>query len=373
MGFRLYNELDYNKLVIGWLNTQSGIGNVGINKLLEYFETPKNIWTNLKDEIDNINFLRCKKSVLNNLIDRKEGFEEKFIKKLNEEHVTVVTILDDEYPKKLRNINNPPCLLYCKGDIKCLNDNSIAVVGSRKATDYGKWCANKLTGELAKRGITIVSGLAYGIDSIAHRTALDNNVKTIGVIGSGINIIYPIKNEKLYKDIEENDGLIISEYPFDSAPISANFPNRNRIISGLSCGVLIIEAQDKSGTLITASHALEQGKDVFCVPGNINSIFSVGTNKLIRDGAKLVIDVNDILDEIHEFREIKNTEQMSINFDGLNQTEKDIINMLKLGVMDINILCNRIEQVPSRIMSYLSILEMKGIIKQTSPGKYIIS
>lgn len=363
------NELNDNRLIISWLNEQNGISNRTIEKLLEYFQTPQNIWNNLKDERNNITYL--KKEIVDSLLKSKIDFKERINEKLNRENVSLITLLDNEYPQKLKNIINPPYILYCKGNIERLNDLSIAVVGSRKATDYGKWCVEKFSKELSSLGVTIISGLAYGIDSIAHKTALKNNGKTVGVIGCGINIIYPAKNKGLYDQMIDSGNLVISEYPFDAEPIAANFPNRNRIISGLSKGVLVIEAQDKSGTLITANHAAEQGKDVFAVPGNINSIFSIGTNKLIKDGAKIVTCIDDITEEIPELKD-KIYKKRNINYKNLNRTEADIIKMLMEGeksYIDFETLDHSI----SDIICNLSLLEIKGYITQTSTNKFMLA
>ncbi|QSX06561.1 DNA-processing protein DprA [Sedimentibacter sp. zth1] len=372
MSFEAYEDINDNKLVISWLNSQNGISTKTIEKLLEYFETPINIWDNLFEEKNNLKFLRS--NILEELMKKKVNYKEKLIERLNNEKVSIITLLDEEYPIKLTNIINPPSILYCKGDIRCLNNLSIAIVGSRKATEYGKWCANKFSKELSNLGVTIISGLAYGIDTISHKSTLKNNGKTIGVIGSGINIVYPLKNRELYEEIEAKGSLIVTEYPFDREPIAANFPNRNRIISGLSSGILVIEAQDRSGTLITATHAAEQGKDVFAVPGNINSIFSVGTNKLIKDGAKLVMSVEDIIEEIRELRDINRDKAIrSIDYNSLNEVEKQIIALLEKGSMDIDSFCCNINNPTSEILSNLTILEMKDIVVQTSSKKFMLA
>lgn len=205
------------------------------------------------------------------------------------------------YPKKLRNIYDPPKEIYCIGNKEILNKPSIAIIGCRECSDYGKKVAQKFAYELSKKGVVIISGLAKGVDSYAHMGTVYAKEKTIAVLGSGLDNIYPKENIKLAKKIVEYGGCIISEYPMGIKPEKKNFPQRNRIISGLSEGVLVVEAKEKSGTLITVDFAIEQGREVFCVPGNINSINSVGTNELIKQGAKIVTNVEDILDEIKKF------------------------------------------------------------------------
>lgn len=202
------------------------------------------------------------------------------------------------YPEKLKNINGKPRELYCLGNLELLNYKSIAVIGSRNYSNYGKRVAMEFSYNLAKENICIVSGMARGIDSFAHEATLKAKGKTIAVLGSGLDVIYPKENIKLYEDIIKNDGLIISEYLLGTPPRKQNFPARNRIISGLSDGVLVIEARKNSGTNITVDFALEQGKDVFVIPGDIYSKTSDGTNFLIKEGAIPVTNYKDILDNI---------------------------------------------------------------------------
>lgn len=208
-----------------------------------------------------------------------------------------ISIFDKEYPKSLKNIYDPPMKLYVMGDYSILNNFKIAVIGCRKCSKYGEMCTKYFSSNLAKKDITIISGLAKGIDSFAHNSCIDVGGKTIAVIGSGLDIIYPEENKWLYEKIVKTGGAIISEYPLGTKPLKYHFPARNRIISGLSDGVLVVEAKEKSGTLITVDFALEQGKNIFVVPGNINSLNSNGTNRLIQEGAKLVENISDILEE----------------------------------------------------------------------------
>ena len=206
-----------------------------------------------------------------------------------------ITMENEKYPILLKQIYDPPKCLYVMGNIEILNNPSIAIVGCREATEYGKKAATYFSYNLAKQNVTIVSGLVRGIDSYSHIGALKANGKTIAVIGSGLDIIYPKENEQLAKKIVEQGGTIISEYPLGIRPQKEHFPARNRIISGISQATLVIEAKEKSGSLITADFAMEQGKDVYSVPGNINSKNSVGTNNLIKDGAIPVSKFSDIL------------------------------------------------------------------------------
>ena len=207
-------------------------------------------------------------------------------------------ITDDEYPKCLKEIFNPPKKLYVWGDVKVLNNIGISIVGSRNCSKYGKEMSQKFAYMLAKHNINIISGLARGIDTNAHIGCLKAKGKTIAVLGSGLNVIYPPENEKLAQNIVSQGGAIISEFPIGTKPLPVNFPKRNRIISGLSKAVVVVEATKKSGTAITVDFALEQGRDVYAIPGNVNQVTSDGTNELIKQGAKPLTSIQDILQDL---------------------------------------------------------------------------
>lgn len=213
--------------------------------------------------------------------------------------IKIIKYSEKAYPNKLRSIYNAPKQLYIIGNEKILNEFSIAIVGSRKYSEYGKQMAQSIASNLSKQSINIISGLAIGIDTNAHIGCLMGKAKTIAVVAHGLDMIYPSQNRELANKIIENGGAIISEYPEGIKPEKEYFPARNRIISGLSDGVVVIEAKERSGSFITVDFALEQGKDVFAVPGNINSKYSIGTNNLIKEGAKMVTCVNDITEEYH--------------------------------------------------------------------------
>ena len=211
--------------------------------------------------------------------------------------IKTIKINNKEYPEKLKQLENPPKQIYVLGDSSILNDFAISIVGCRLCSDYGKNMAQSIAYNLAKHNINVISGLALGIDTNAHLGCLMNRGKTIAVVAHGLDMIYPTQNINLANEIIEKGGAIISEYPVVVRPKKENFPERNRLISGLSDGVVVIEAKERSGSLITVEFALEQGKDVFAVPGNINSANSIGTNNLIKEGAKITTCVNDILEE----------------------------------------------------------------------------
>ncbi|MBR4261382.1 MAG: DNA-processing protein DprA [Clostridia bacterium] len=217
---------------------------------------------------------------------------------MEKNNIKKINVYDEEYPEKLKSIYDKPLVLYAEGNIELLKEKSIAIVGSRECSKYGMNVSEKLSYNLAKENICIISGLAKGIDRYAHIGALRAGGKTIAVLGNGLDTIYPYENKDLYELILKNNGLIITEYILGTKPNRLNFPARNRIISGLSDGIVVVEAGEKSGALITAEFGMEQGKEVFAVPGNIDSLKSVGTNQLIKDGASIVLDYKDIVDNI---------------------------------------------------------------------------
>ncbi|MCL2761116.1 MAG: DNA-processing protein DprA, partial [Desulfuromonadales bacterium] len=271
------------------------VGNITYRRLIEAFVSPAKVLSAPIEEICKVDGVG-KAAALSITTYDYNPYAEKELDAFYKSGADIITIKDADYPSLLLEIPDPPPFLYLKGSIP-KTKRSIAIVGSRKATDYGIATTAKLARELAERGITVVSGMARGVDAAAHRAALNGIGSSIGVIGSGIDIEYPIENRSLYREMEKT-GAIISEFPIGAKPDAANFPRRNRIISGISHGVLVVEATEKSGSLITAGLALEQNREVFAIPGNINSRGSKGSNNLIKQGAKLVEDVFDILSEL---------------------------------------------------------------------------
>lgn len=252
-----------------WLSKIEKLGSIKTKKLLEKYTHPKEIWKCKKEDLLKIEGIGEK--IAEEILDSKYRIKLKEeVKKLENEKVELITILDEEYPKKLKQIYDNPIVLYVKGDKDLLNKNSLAIIGCRENSIYGKEVATAVAKGLANQKIITISGLAKGIDSIAHRETLKVGGKTIAVIGSGLDIIYPYENTNLANDIVKTGGLIISEYPLGTKPKKLNFPARNRIISGLSNGIIVIEAKKKSGTMTTVDFALEQGKTVFSIPRKHN-------------------------------------------------------------------------------------------------------
>jgi DNA processing protein len=273
-----------------------GIGNINYKNLISHFGAPENVFKARPDELGQVEGItaRAIDSIRNFKPDRAVDKE---LDLINKKAVAIITLNDAAYPKNLKNIYDPPPLLYVKGALSSSDDTAFAIVGSRNASEYGMSATERISRELAIHGITIVSGMARGIDSCAHDGALAARGRTIAVLGSGIDVIYPPENRRLYEAITSH-GAVVTEFSMGTKPNAYNFPARNRIISGLSLGVLVVEASLHSGSLITAQLALEQGRDVFAVPGNVHSYKSKGTHKLLKDGARLVESAQDILEEI---------------------------------------------------------------------------
>lgn len=284
------------KLYWIWLSRIRKLGSIKTQKLLEKFRTPENIWKAQEKELKEVEGIgeEIAKEILNDEYRKNLEMYEKYMKT---NKINLINIYDKEYPEKLKEIYDKPITLYIKGNKEILNEFSLAIIGCRESSEYGKKVGSKLSYDIAKKGIVTISGLARGIDSIAHKSTLMAKGKTIAVIGSGIDNIYPPENKKLVDEIVENGGAVVSEYVIGTKAEKMNFPARNRIISALSDGVIVIEAKKKSGTMITVDFALDNGKEVFAVPGNITSINSEGTNELIKQGAKLITNVEEILEE----------------------------------------------------------------------------
>ena len=275
------------------------------------------------------------------------------------------------FPKELLKIKNAPSKLHIIGNENLLNKKCIAIVGSRNCTSYGAKTAKQFAKELSQNDITVVSGLALGIDSAAHLGALEGEGGTIAVLGHGFKYIFPETNKELYKKIIDNDGCIITEYDFDIEPNSKNFPKRNRIVSGISMGVLIVEAAYKSGSTITARLAKEQGKKVFCIPSNLDSVHGLGTNRLIQNGAKLVLSINDILEEYN----IKNVLSENSIIEEKNVKIKDeylpIYNLISNEPVSINELYKKSKMNISKVNQILTMLEIEGVIEEKLGKEFV--
>ncbi|MFH1460925.1 MAG: DNA-processing protein DprA [Patescibacteria group bacterium] len=279
-------------------NLIGGIGPIGFKKLLEHFKSLKTAW---QAEINQFQKAGLTQPAIEQIKARRPQINPDYqMERLAKQKIKMITILDENYPRLLKEIYSPPALLYLRGELKPEDEFSLGIVGTRKLSLYGRQVTLLIAAELAQAGLTIVSGLAKGIDTLAHQSALKVKGRTIAVLGSGIDrqSIYPPINRSLAEEISEN-GAVISEFPIETQPLAQHFPQRNRIIAGLSLGVLVIEAPSKSGALITARDALEQNRDVFAIPGHILSTNSSGPHDLIKMGAKLVNQASDILEELN--------------------------------------------------------------------------
>jgi len=366
-----------------WLSSLTGLGPVKARRLLEIYGHPRVIYHLPEEKLKEQGQL-TPKNIEEILSREKKEKIDKIADLMLKKDIKLVTFLDKSYPEKLKHIYDPPVALYYRGSF-ALSEFSVAVVGSRRTTNYGSITAKKLSYELAVRGVQIVSGMARGIDSMAHEGCLDAGGKTVAVLGCGPDYIYPPENARLYEGILAAGGLILSEYPPGTPPMQYNFPARNRIISGISSGVLVVEAAQRSGSLITAALALEQGREVFAVPGNIDCAYSRGTNSLIREGAKIVLGVEDILEEF-DYREEKATVTKKSDtagrragntasgtahkiYCGLSTGEIRVVKTIQKGIHHIDEIIQHSNISISEINNILFMLEMKGVVAQM-PGKF---
>ena len=346
-----------------------GVGDVGYKDLISRFHNPKAVFeasTNELEQVDGIGEKAARS--IKNFSDWDRVDNE--IKTLNRFGFKLISINDEGYPKNLSKIYYPPSILYLHGEIAPSDELAIAIVGTRAADRYGRLVTERLASELASMGVTVVSGMARGIDSLAHAAALRSGGRTIAVLGSGLDVVYPPENKELFDQIS-GKGAVISELPLGSDPNAVNFPKRNRIISGLSLGVVVVQASEKSGSLITASFALEQNREVFAVPGNIGSKLSRGTNMLIKRGAVLVDSVEDIINEVEGLRRLKPIES-SVDIDPvlekLTGDEKTIFSVLRNEPIHIDDIITQSGIESARVLSVLLSLELDGLIIQL-PGK----
>ena len=350
----------------------NGVGSKTIDKIEEHFGNIEYFLDVSEKDIYNIKNINS--NTKKNIVKYKScQYLEEIKEKLTKNNIGYVTIDSNKYPNKLKNIHNPPYVLFYKGNIDILNDMSIAVVGSRKPTPYGVWASKNLSEQLSNININIVSGLAIGVDYYSHIGCIKGKSKTIAVLGSSVDRPYPKQNEHLAKYILDDGGLIISEYYLDTQVSPGNFPMRNRIISGVSDGVLVIEAGEKSGSLITVDFALEQGKNVFAVPGNINSAMSKGCHKIIKEGAKLIDSVEDIINEYNISYNLQIAKKKIENID-LSSEESLIVNTLtKYGNIHIDQICDYTKINIKNVCGILNILEIKGIVTELKNKIYCMN
>lgn len=345
-----------------------GIGRVRISQLKEYFGSLQDAWKAPEAKLKQAGL---DSRSIDAVVTLRPGISlDADMEKLQRHRVNVLICEDPNYPSRLKEIYDYPPVLYVRGSLPAEDEPCLAIVGTRRPTVYGRQVTEEIVADLSRSGITIISGLARGIDSVAHRAALDAGGKTVAVFGSGLNIVYPGENAKLAQAIMEH-GALVSEYPLGVKPKAENFPLRNRIMSGLSLGVLVVEAGERSGALITAHQAVEQNREVFAIPGSILSPASQGTNRLIQEGAKLVRNYADILQELNLTIVVQQAEIKE--FSPANEVESAILKQLSSEPSHIDEICRRSGLTMPEVSSTLAMLELKGIARQAGNMNYVLT
>lgn len=348
------------------LHQIQGLGPTHIYQLLRKFGTPEKIFTASTKQL--------KEVVSNNIANAINTYTptkalQSTLNWLKKDNTHIVTLADEEYPQRLLETSSPPAILYAIGDLKWLNHNAIAIVGSRNATPQGENNAVNFAQEMCNQGLCVVSGMALGIDGAAHRGAIKSIGATIAVVGTGLDIVYPAKHRELAHQITER-GLIISEFPLGTPSKPANFPRRNRIISGLSLGCLVVEANVKSGTLITARLAMEQGREVFAIPGSIHSPVSKGCHQLIKQGAKLVENVEDILDELKSIIPEHDPIGLTAQTGEKPLKSNSLLGLMGFEAISFESLLESSALTTEALSSMLMLLELEGKVTALAGGKY---
>lgn len=351
------------------LSLLPGIGPARFHKLLDRFGEPERAWRASEQELL---ALGVDGKTLPALLERRRSLAlDREMERLERLEITALTRDDPVYPPHLKEIYNSPPILYVKGQITRDDDQGIGVVGTRSASIYGKELARRIVPELVQAGLTVVSGMARGIDTVAHHAALDAGGRTVAVLGSGIDVIYPAENRALYARIARQ-GAVVTEYPLGTKPDAFNFPARNRIISGLSLGTVVVEAQNGSGALITADYALEQNREVFAFPGRATDKGSSGCNRLIREGrAKLVTSTEDILAELDLTVAVQQLEIKAVL--PANDDEGSLLALLSHEPVHIDDLARQSTLPTPAVASTLMMLELKGAIRQVGTMSFVLA
>jgi DNA processing protein len=357
-----------------WLaiNKIENVGPVTVKRLWEGFGSIEKAWKAGKEDIFRIEGINRKAAQA--FAENRDKIDlEAELETARKADVKILTLENDEYPVNLINIYDPPPVIYVKGQLPKIQEKSVAIVGTRKASRYGNETARKLAYELATLGFTIVSGMASGIDTAAHKGALEAGGKTLAVFGCGVDVIFPSENRNLSEQIK-NSGALISEFPMGAKPDKGSFPRRNRVISGLSLGVIVVEGHYDSGAMITAKYAVDQGREVFAVPGNVELDQSKGPHWLIKNGAKLVESVDDVLEEFNMVKPGPRPEaigQRQKDYSNLSEEEQEIVKVLSLEPKYIDSVSQESGLSTPQVSSLLMMLEVKKIIRQL-PGKMFI-
>lgn len=347
------------------LHSVDGLGAIRLRRILDYFHDPKLAWSKSTDvELKNLGVPENVIALLHHA--RKSLDPERYYQAIIDSQIKILTINDSNYPESLKLIYNPPAVLYYRGEIKEKDKNAIGIVGTRKISGYGRTVTQKFSHDLALSGFTIVSGLAKGVDTIAHYAAIHASGRTLAVLGGGLNQIFPSENMGLAKNISDGFGAVISEYPPDASSLPGNFPQRNRIIAALSKGVVVTEAAEDSGSMITARLALEYGKEVYAIPGPVTSELSRGPSNLIKEGAKLAFSADDILIELGR-PALKAS--LRIDSENLSDIEKQILESLNES-KHIDQICQDLQKPAPEITAALIKMEIKSVVLTLGGGVY---
>ncbi|HEY5036807.1 MAG TPA: DNA-processing protein DprA [Chthoniobacterales bacterium] len=354
------------------LNMLPTMGPVRLRKLLEVFETPERILSAKRSELRTVHGIG--EEVAEQITKWESAIDlSAELQRVRDFGCEVITAESPNYPRQLREIHAPPIVLYVWGELTERDQHAFGVIGSRRTSHYGAESAKKLSYQLAYSGLTIVSGLARGIDTAAHQGALAAKGRTIAVIGSGLTNLYPPENAALAEKIRDGHGAVVSEFSMAVEPDRQTFPMRNRIISGWSIGILVVECGVNSGALITASQAIEQGRSVYAIPGHINAPTAIGSNRLIQQGAKLVMDASDILDDLQILlpEKQKLPDAAARPLPELNDDERRVYDAIRPTETPIDDIANASELPSATVSSVLLRLELKHLVKQL-PGKYFV-
>ena len=346
-------------------NLVRGIGSVRMKALLEYYGSLEIAW---EAPLSGLLAAGLPARVAENFVQVRNSVDlEKVMEKISAQGVKVCTWEDEIYPKRLKEIAQPPPVLFIKGAINVEDDWAVSVVGTRRVTPYGRQVAAEIARFLAENGVTVVSGLARGVDAIAHQTALQAGGRTLAVLGSGVDVVYPPEHRKLAAEIAAQ-GALISDYPMGTQPESTNFPPRNRIIAGLSLATIVVEAGETSGALITAKFAVDQGREVFAVPGSILTPQSEGTNHLIEEGARPLLKMSEIL----EVLKLENIPEKQVSRKSLNATaeEKKLLQYLTQEPKYIDEICNLSGLPIQTVSATLTMMELKGLVTHVGGMNY---
>ena len=344
-----------------------GIGPIRFKKLIDHFGDAESVWNASPGQLRAV---KIPEKVISNFTKIRASLNlDKILSDYQAKHISVLTWQEDDYPQRLRNIPASPPVLYLNGELRPEDRWSVGVVGTRKITQYGARVAEEVCSVLAQQGITIVSGMARGVDTIAHKAALDAGGRTLAILGCGVDRIYPAENHALAHQIVKN-GAMISDYIPGTPPDGANFPPRNRIISGLTMATIVIEAGERSGALITAQNAIEQGREVFAVPGQVYAPMSKGPNRLIQEGAHPLLQPRDVL-EVLDLKLIEQKQEVQTALPG-DAFEVTLFEALRNEPLHIDELKNKVNMPINKVSSTLTMMELKGLVKQVGKMRYMV-